>query len=680
MKLPQLKASVGTGILIFAIVAFALVSSAIAFAYQETADNNVPIGTESVFRINEISVDKPKSAVIGTIQALAVQQKRNIYKMAPDPENVHNGRILFAFIGDQASFIGDPETWKYPSFSTSFETTLIPHTQITTQDMRGLYATNIDEASFAPLLGELKNSGVGASIEPVPTSMILGGVLFGETSAGPVLIVTFVGIFLAAAFYASRRFAVYSIRHVHGRSKLLALLDEYAVNGKLYCSVVLVCGAGVLASLSSYNRLVQGTAYLATVGLLILGGAAVVLLGQAAAFLIMSRWQTAEIIKGRRPLVFLTLASVAAQLITLAVCFPTISAGVQTIASIARDSRLDAKWLAAKSFVTVSFSGTNTPTDLDAITSRFGELAKKEEQSGRLIVSKPADGTAGYGPYTGNSLIVNNRYLSEQDILSSDNQRIAPLPEADGKLYLLIPESLRDRTAAIVAESTEWALFQQSLEPGAGANRSAPEVSVIETAPGQEVFTYGSNPSQTQVSQFDPVIAVVPASSGILSSGFYLSAASSGAVLFTDTSKLGGQLAAVGIAQNVSSMDSVSDRALAERNSRLVKARILAISLILFAVMLLVVGAVLTRVYCERSRQRLFVEAVHGKAFAAMHAEYFLLTAVLAAVVLVAEVLVGAVTSILSFYICLLAAVLFLLTTLLLTKRQQKSLFTRFAW
>lgn len=205
-------------------------------------------------------------------------------------------------------------------------------------------------------------------------------------------------------------------------------------------------------------------------------------------------------------------------------------------------------------------------------------------------------------------------------------------------------------------------------------------MSVIETASGQEVFTYGSSSSQTQVSQFDPVIAVVPASAGILSSDFYLSAASSDSVLFTDASRLSEGLAAAGIAKNVTSIDSVSDRAMAERNSRLVKARIFTVSLILFAVMLLVVGAVLTRVYCERNRQRLFVEAVHGKAFAAMHAEYFLLTAVLATVVLVGEVLVGAVSSKLSFYMCLLAAVLLLLTTLLLTRRQQKSLFKRFAW
>lgn len=468
MGLARLKASVGTGILIFAIAAFVLVSSAIAFAYHETADNNVPVGTKSVFRIDEISADTPKSAVVDAIQTLAVQQKRNIYKMAPDPENVDNGKILLAFIGDQASFIGDPETWKYPSFSTSFETTLIPHTQITTQDMRGLYATNIDEASFSPLLRELRNTGVGASLEPVPTSMIFGGVLFGETSAGPILIVTSVGNFLSASFYASRRFAVCSLRQVHGRSKLRALLDEYAVTGKLYCSVMLICGAGVLAGLYFYNRLIQGTAYLATVGLLILGGAAVVLLGQTAAFLIMSRWQTADIIKGRRPVVFLTLASVAAQLVTLAVCFPTISASVQTTASIARDSRLDAKWLAAKSFVTVRFAGTSKPEDLDAITPPFGELARKEEQLGRLIISKSGDGTAGYGPYTGNSLIVNNRYLSEQDILSSSNQRIAPLPETDGKFYLLIPESLRDRTTGIVEEFSDWALFRRSRNPAPG--------------------------------------------------------------------------------------------------------------------------------------------------------------------------------------------------------------------
>lgn len=682
MRFKALKTSVGTGILIFAIVAYAFVSAAIAFAYQETADNQFPVGTSTVLRVNEITADASKSSIINAIQTLAVDHKQNIYKISPDPAHVDSGRILFAFVGDESTFIGGSESWKYPSFSKSFTTTLLPHSEITTQDMRGLYTSNVDSASFAPLLRDLQKAGIGASLEQVPNSMIFGNVLFGETSSGPVLIATLVALLLASAFYASRRFSVCSIRYIHGRNRPTAVLDEYFTTLKLYLSVILVCGAALLASLYFYNQLTQGAEYFSTVGLLLLGGIVAILAGQSATFLIMARWPTSEIIKGRKPLVYLTLGSVAAQVITLAVCYPTISDGVQTAASITRDARFDTQWLEAKSFVTVRFSGTNTPEDLQSITSRFGEVARTEEKNDRLVVAKPSssgfEGPAGYGPYTGNSLIVNNRYLSEQDIQSSQGGRIEHLPEKDGRIYLLIPQQLKGQIPAIVDEYTSWAEFQRSLE-GAKEDYRALQISVIETAPSQEIFNYGSNFSQTQISQVDPVIAVVPASSGILSNDFYLSAASSGAILFTNTSILQSALADAEIGTHVTSIDSVSDRALAERNDRLLKARILAVSLLLFVTMLLIVGVVLTRVYFERNRQRLFIEAVHGKRFASMHAEYFGLTGLIAGGVLAAEVLLRAVTSLPSFYMCLFAIALFMVATVALTGRQQKVLYERFA-
>lgn len=677
-----MKTSVGTGILIFAIVAYAFVSAAIAFAYQETADNQFPVGTNTVFRVNEIAANASKASVIDAIQTLAVDHKQNIYKISPDPARVDSGRILFAFVGDESAFIGDSETWKYPSFSKSFSTVLLPHSEITTQDMRGLYASDVDVATFAPLLKDLQKAGIGASLERVPNSMIFGNVLFGETSSGPVLIATLVALLLASAFYASRRYAVCSIRYIHGWNRLTAILDEYFTTAKLYMSVILACGAALLTGLYFYNQLTQGAEYFYTVGLLLLGGVVAILVGQTATFLIMARWPTSEIIKGRKPLLYLTVVSVAAQVMTLAVCYPTISAGVQTAASITRDARFDAQWLEAQGFVTVRFSGTNTPEDLQAITSRFGEVARTEEQNDRLVVAKPAslssEGPAGHGPYTGNSLVVNNRFLREQHVESSQGGRIEHLPETSGRIYLLIPQQLKGQIPAIVGEYTDWAEFQRSLE-GTKEESRAPQISVIETAPGQEIFNYGSNFSQTQISQVDPVIAVVPASSGILSNDFYLSAASSGAILFRDTSILQKALAGAAIERHVTSIDSVSDRAMAERNDRLLKARILAVSLLLFVTMLLIVGVVLTRVYFERNRQRLFIEAVHGKRFASMHAEYFLLTGLIAGGVLAAEILLRAVTSLPSFYMCLCAIALFMLATVALTGRQQKALYERFA-
>lgn len=683
MRLKAWKTNVGTSILIFAIFAYSIVSAVIAFTYQETADNHFPIGTQTVFRVNEIAPDKPKSEVINTIHSLAVSHELNIYKMTPDPEHIDGGRVLFVFLGDESTFIGDSETWEYPSFSRSFSTRLLPHTEITTQDIRGLYAASIDAESFAPLLNALERAGVSASLEPVPHSMIFANILFGETSSGPLLIAILLALFLAAAFYASRRHIVCSIRYIHGRNRFAAVLAEYWTTVRVFSSIILVCGAAAIAGLYIYNGLTQAVTYFSTLGLLLLGGAAAVLAGQTVTLLIMDRWATSEIIKGRKPLVFLATASVAAQIITLAISYPTISTGVHTATSIIRDARFDAHWLAARSFVTVRFSGTNTPADFEAISARFGELARSEEQNGRLVVSAPAAAgpqeAEGYGPYTGNSLVVNNRYLSEQNVLSSQGERIEKLPEKDGKMYVLIPRHLKAQVPAIVGEYREWAVFQRSLDHSASTDPASPEITVIETATGQEIFSYGSDSTQTQISKTDPVVAVVPARSGILSNNFYLSAASTGSILFTDAAALKGALSDAKIEQQVSSIDSVSDRALVERNSRIVKATILTASLILFATMLLIVGIVLTRVYFDRNRQRLFVEGVHGRAFIAMHGEYLLVTGLIAGGVLAVEVLLRAVTSLPGFYLCLLAAALFMLTTIALTGRHQKALYERFA-
>lgn len=673
----RVRPRLGSTVFVLAIVAYVVVVAAVAFLYQEATDNETPVGTRSLFRIDSVPDDVPKRDLLEAINNAAVTNMVNIYKISPDPDNVDNGRILFAFVGDEASFFDDQEPWVYPSFSATFKTTLLSYDSITTQDLRGTYAADAEIGAAGLILEELRSQGLGISLEPVSQGSILAAVLFGGNATGPVLVVAIVGLVVGTSYYASRRFTVYTLRTIHGRSTGRAIGDEYANTALIYVIALLSCGVAGTLALLSYNQLHQFGSYLATVSALMLAGFGIILGSQSATFLVMRRRAASETLKGRRPLVFLASVSIVAQLIALAVGFPTISATVLSATALAADSKLDTRWIAARTFVAVRFSGTNTPEDLQAITPRFGELAKQAESHGDLILSRPPSAPigelAGYGPYSGNSLIVNNRYLDEQLLTTSTGGRIHDLPEWDGGIYLLVPQGLRSTIDAIVAEYGEWAEFQRSLESEVSPATEL-EIRVVELAPGQEVFNYGANPFQRHVVQRNAVVAVVPASANILSDDFYLAAASSAGVIFTNPNALEEALASADLESHITSVDSISDLALAERTSRLSELRLQIASLIMLGLTLMLAVSVLTSVYCDRNRQRLFVEAIHGRAFIAMHGEYFLFTAGLAGVVLLVLVSVGSVVSLASFGACLVALALLLSATVLLTWLNQRRL------
>lgn len=676
------RASLGAGVLAFAIAVYCLVCSAIAFTYHDTLDTQAPLGTQSGFTVTALPPTDAKADVASTFLSLAEQHHINIYKVSPDSEGSDRGRILFAFVGDPANYVGDPVTGQYPSFNTTFITKLRPYKDITTQDMRGLYAVNVGGQELAPLMRQLSSSGFDATLEDSPQAALLGYVLFGKSITGPLLVVTALGLLVSVAFYSSKRFAIFTVRYIHGQSRVRGAMAEAGRVAAFYGLLVGVCLAGNVLGLYWYNRLAQGAAYFSTLGLLLAIGMVVLLAGHALIFTAMIRWKPSEVIKGKTPLAHLALLSVLAQAVALGVCFPTISAGLLTLSDIARDSRLDNNWLAAKDFVTISISGTTNGDEFTALAPKFGSLVRAEEQKGRLVLAdRPRtgpEGPAGYGPNTGSVLIVNNKYLSEQDVLSPSGQRIGPVSEGDGQIHLLVPTDVGPLPEATIEEYEEWALFQRSLD-GKASSEAELTVDVVETAPNQEIFNYGAKSAGKEPTQLNPVIVVVPESSHILSSDFYQSAASRDSVFFTSASVIKEEIISAGLDKSISAINSISDRALAERNVRLADSRAQTMSISLFAAILVALSIVLARVYFERNRHRLFVEAVHGKAFSAMHAQFLMLTALMAFGLLAAEIVAGIVRTPLGIGICLaMASVLTVLTSFHLRNNQQ-TLLRKFA-
>jgi len=646
------------GVLAGVSAAYMMIVGAITFLHHQQCDEGLVVGSKSAIYITGAPDELTKSDFIDTISRVAVDERINIYKPAPDPGRADTGRILFVFAGNESTLVGNSVTGAYPSFSQSYSTGVRPASEITTQSMRGLYTSDADSAVMHRVLAQLAQRGIVADFESVPTNLFvfLTGIVSNRAPIGAVLAVTLLALFLGAVTFASARSSVATVRIIHGYSPFLAGVREFTAAVAVFggtAAVMLIFG---VIALFFYNGLNQFDSVFAT-GLTFTGlGFLAVLIGQLSVRTVIGRYSLSSVLKGRRPLALLAGLAAVIQVIALLIVFPTISDTVQMRSTLDRDSRLDEKWRASRGAVSVQFAGTNTPKDFDAIEQTFNEIAKDEEAHGRMILSDPpmvqVDEVSGHGPREGNSLIVNNRYLDMHALVSKSGERIVRLDEADGIIYILVPEKLRDHAAELTTEYEQWAEFRRSVGSIVDGPRSPVEAKVIEMAPDQEVFNYGANPFQGRPVQNDPVVAVIPARANVLSSDFYLAAASNAGVIFTDADIVREVFARTGIDKYVSSISDVSDSALVQRAKRVSVFQLLNASVVLVFLALLLSAAILAWTYCQRERQRICVEFVHGRSFASVHGRFFLWMGGIGTALLAGSATFGWVVSSSAFALC----------------------------
>lgn len=186
----------------------------IAFEMFAFVDQQLPAGTHTAFTINRVD-SATKQQAVASITSASHNLGINIYKIQPSLHGSMNSRVLFVFIGDQRSFEQNGG-YSYPSFSTHRQTTtVLPSGRITTQELRGDYATNANASQMRQLVAALSNSGivVGTS-RGFWVSALITTLGYSGLSAGVAIVVIVLIISIAYSLSTNRK--IHALETLHG--------------------------------------------------------------------------------------------------------------------------------------------------------------------------------------------------------------------------------------------------------------------------------------------------------------------------------------------------------------------------------------------------------------------------------------------------------------------------------
>lgn len=612
----------GANLLQFSITAYFVICCAVTFLYQTALDSYLPIGQSTVFRIDGLKPNVTKAQVADALIGIAEDSGRNIYKMTPDPENPDKGRILYGFLGDPAASIERLADGTYPSFDPSRSTELRPWTALGAEDMRGMYVSNFSAIEGRDLIIRLESLGIQATLGPALDGLAMASILFGPPRLGPAVLVALAGLLVSTAFYGAKRLRVIALREAHGTPFVGALLHETGVFLRLFAVTYGLLLATAVALLFLYNGLNRGDLVITTaLGLSLMGlGSAVVLI--LTLVLVCRKWPVAELLKGRAPLKFLLSAAALAQIVGLAVVFPSVSTLAGSVEKIQRDSSLDDQWVEARGLVTTRFGGTNTPADFMAAAPLMGEIARAEDSAGRMVIAWPFRLTSNESLEAprATDLVVNAEYLDRQFVADEKGARVSG-PESDDGVLLLIPESQQTQKEQLESRAQQWLELQRNVQK---SSQSVPQITPVLIRSGQQFFNYHAGSAAHDSAQLDPVVLVVPPGSTALSDDFLVSAASSGGLLFSDGTKVESLAGSNGLDKYLTSIDSVSELALEDRAQRSSELRIKTGELALIIAVVVALASILSAAYSERDRRRLFLERIHGRPFGSRHLRFLI--------------------------------------------------------
>lgn len=597
-------------------IALALLGAFLMFKGVDEATFN---GVSAVVIIEQVPSSLTKDAALRTIESAATGANLTVAKMVADPDNIEHGRIIYTFAGEP--------TAAYTPFSADMSTKVLPISALGTADLRGTYFAEGSESSTAAFIRTLQSAGLTVSFENRnPAAYAVGGVI-DEPGMLSLVLVAQAGMALALVYQATQARKALAIKTVHGASEGEVIRDELAALGRYFGLATAGAIAGGSILLFTYNQFAQLAEFVGIVAVALLVTAASAAGMYWLALLLLPSASLPNLMKGKRPLGYLAAVAVIVHVLMTASLYQALTRTVaNTNQAIAASAQLE-NWRADKDLLTIRFGPHLERSQYEALRPAFDRIVHQQDAAGDLVVAvHPTDPIPGeYGPDAGNSLIVNNVYLDRQTILDASGDRIGPIDAAQGELTLLIPSTLEEQTDAIIDTYVRYFKFQLELsatETGRTDPPLAVVVHTISTQPGQRIFNYGGTAAMRETSQLDPVIAVLPAATGLLSSDFYLATASSGGILFDDPDTTIRLLDQAGISPHLASIDRAADYALAEIQQLHANVRALQVAIVLTMSLLVFASFVLVSTYAEATKQVIFTKHTQGWSFRQTHWPY----------------------------------------------------------
>ena len=562
-----------------------------------TSDEIAPLGTRSGLTIWSLpsGLARDKAA----LQVEEAVRSANV-SFAKVDERTEGGRAV-RILRDLGS-TGGPRQHDCPSVPSSVPTRCTWDEGLPPSSVEGTYMSADDRSRLEPIERSLVAKGFQVSTQS--TSVVqLALWMLDDLPVLPVVLVTALGTVSATVHRAWLHRRADALSFVHGASRGQIVRRHV---GRV-ASVLLVSGAAcaVLVGLSVLV-VVGSVAVPLAVGVVataVLTLVAVLVPAHAIVTLGSLRTDPRGALAGARPARGRSVTAGVLHGATL-VLLAALGVAVWHQAVLLLGAQQErSTWSAARQWHTLSL--VSTGAESDESDDDFARLVHDMDVDGDAIIAMhPTGETEGYGAEHGHSLIVNARWLDEQDVRGVDGKswgRDGAHPDA---LVLLVPAALASVADDVAREWEEWITFMAESPDALGPVDAETPVVVVPVADGESVFDYGTGPGDDQSTSTGGVVAVLPTGGPLLSDNWTVAALTQGQVLFSDVPLLERRLAETGLADQVQRIDRAADLATTrlDRQARLL-GDVLVLGVLAVAVALGTAVAYAGSI-AERSRRR----------------------------------------------------------------------------
>ena len=618
-----------------------ILTMVVTFEMLITIDQELPAGTGTSFTVERVDTATKADAVRAIAQASRTLGI-NVFKIQPSFRNSMKSRVLVAFVGDQKSFQRNGG-YDYPSFSTRDQSTkVVSFEEITTQDLRGSYATNADRSHMEQLAKALSRSRivVDESQSLWSRGFWIAAMIYALGSGGLWAGVAIIAITLvvSTAYSLSRNRKIHAIKAMHGYTsgrilvgELVSLLTTLVV-GLMTIALVGLPFLWLINNFHQIWRLLRGlfiavavlTAYLVFLTLV---------LGGASTF----RNRIPAVLNGEGNELRDGIIAGFAQFMVVAVLFGTISGSLNRISAVQSTSRSLAQWSRISDQYVLRFSINITQEDMLRAAPPLMKVIEDLDSRGKaMLVGYNKFGSDYYDdPYEpdgADSMIVSPNYLGKQSIAGLDGKPVRVVGTDIGAFTLLVPSSYKGDTGALLKKYAEYfkGMCQEDVARKQKPYSCNPHGVLVRTRSGQDISLFSGTQfmpaeDQQRLSLRDPVVAVTSPSSGLISPMVYLSYTSSDSVLFSDPELLQSKLDHYGISGYFQGIDNAKDSVAytlsLSRNEQ--RGDVIAISFGLAAFMMAIL--VCSAAYCARRRRLSFVQFIHGYGFFRRHGGFLVM-------------------------------------------------------
>lgn len=559
-----------------------------------------------------------QSEVAQTIQEVAEEHDSAIGYAVRDVHQPESLTHLYLAVGDPDSAYAPWLEQGYPSFSRLVEVRVHPIEEFAqATSARGDYLIFGDPAAGPALTEALSEHGLEEE------RGVSAAQLWEFAVDGPVARVALVALLVIAAGTAAgvlTASTAYAVCRLQGRSYWSILTGDLKALAKLWAVAVPAVATGTLAVLGLYNGWNQLGLFTQTALVFVALFGVAALAVHTTVLAVVHLTPVIPALKGRLPVrstvVGTYLVRIPALVLVLAVLGAFVAtaqrsaeqqAALPTFEEVGETSRLGlSRALSAQE----AGEGVDEP---------LGSWLRAADSRDELILAAQAssyDTAQGLTPEGGyDAVIVNDRYLSEQELHTADGQRVGPAPDED-EVRVFVPPAQSERADDLRTNGPgDW--FDLYVE-----DPDSVQFSVESLVEGQDVFTYGTRADvASRAVVRDPVVIALP-SEQVLSPRSYVTFMTQDAVVFPDPAVADRLREDPQMAEYISMVQPVRELAAAEHGETVANLRIEGLSLGAAAIVLLLTSVATCLVVVRVRAQTIFARHISGWRFLAVHRRF----------------------------------------------------------